>query len=203
MRRPPRAAPLAGLLLVLFWPVTASSTSVEALDEAAIINRSATILWGDCREVEAEWDEGHTRITTRVRFTPREVLKGDAQLSALELKLPGGERDGMAYVVHGMPRFQPGQEVVVCASQRHPRSGVCVPVGLSQGLWRVERAAGESTARRDTRELQLIEPGARGGRAGAVEEVPLTDLLERLRGEVRRQAQETERREQGRREQGQ
>lgn len=189
MRTRPRAAVLLGVLpLVVLWPVPARSTSVEALDEAAIVERSAAILWGDCRSVETEWDEGHTRIYTRVRFVPREVLKGDKQLSELELKLPGGERDGMAYVVHGMPRFEPGQEVVLCASQRHAASGVAVPVGLSQGVWRVRRQAGaDGTARRDTRELQLVEPGVRGGRNGVVEEVPLSSLLERLREQVRRQ----------------
>jgi hypothetical protein len=186
-----RLLALACALLALLWPVAARSTSVEALDEAAVVRRSATVLWGDCTSVQAEWDAGRTRIFTRARFVPREVLKGDPQLSAVELLLPGGELDGKAYVVHGMPRFRPGEELLLCASARHEVSGVTVPVGLSQGVWRVQRAAGApGLARRDTRELQLQEPGVRGGRPGAVEEGPLDALLERLRAEVRRQREE-------------
>lgn len=189
---PPLRALLAATVaaLVILWTSPARSTSVEQLDRAQVVERAAAILWGDCTSVEAEWDESRTRIFTRVRIVPREVLKGDRQLAALELKLPGGERDGKVYVVHGMPRFQPGQELVLCASAPHPKSGVRVPIGLGQGVWQVERRAGAAgLARRDTRELMLMTPGARGGRSGALEELPLSELLERLRGEVARQAE--------------
>ncbi len=176
------------VLFLLLGP--ARSTTVERLPLEALVERSETVAHGDCVAVRTEWDAGRTRIYTRVSIAPREVLKGGAgaDRALLELVLPGGELDGMAYVVHGMPRARVGEELVVFATAAHPRSGVRLPCGLGQGLWTVERAGRAAPAAvRDTRELRLVERGVAGGEAGGVERAPLDDLLARVRAEAARQ----------------
>jgi hypothetical protein len=179
---------LAAALLLSLWPlVEARSTTVEAISEEELVTRAEAIVWGDVVQVRAAW-EGR-RIYTQVEVAPRETLKGQPA-ATVTLKLPGGEVDGVASVIHGMPRFRMGEEVVVHATAAHARSGVRVPVGLGQGVHHVLRPAhGQPTATRDTRDLHLVMPGVAGAQAGAREEVALDDLLGRIRAEVARQQQ--------------
>lgn len=177
----------AFLLLPLLLGLPASSATVERLDHAALTGRAGRILWGDCVATRAEWNAERTRIFTTVRFARREVLKGEDE-AVVEVKLPGGELDGRALVIHGMPRFEPGQEVVLFLTERHPRSGVSLPVGLGQGVFEVDRRGGRAVARRDTRGLELVTPGQPGGGdPGGLEELGLDELLAGTRAEVARQ----------------
>lgn len=180
-----RALTLA-LAIVLLPLSSARSTTVEELDPTELVARSETIVWGDVVSVRSGWDDRHTRIFTHVEVTSREALKGDG--ARLTLKLPGGEADGLVSVIHGMPQFREGEEVVLHLTARHPRSGVCLPVGLGQGVYRVLRPAhGAVTAARDTRELHLVRPGVTGAQPGASTEVELETLLRSIRDEVARQ----------------
>ncbi|MCA8921706.1 MAG: hypothetical protein KDD82_07830 [Planctomycetes bacterium] len=165
-------------------PGAARSTTVEALDEDALLERSACVFWGDCLEARPEWSADRQRIYTRVRFAPREVLKGDPA-PLVELLIPGGELEGKAYVIHGMPTIRAGSEVVLFASHPHPKSKVCVPVGLGQGVYFVNRRADVAQARRDTRDLRVLAQGEARSRPGKLEVVELDALLGRLRSKVR------------------
>ncbi|MBX3465770.1 MAG: hypothetical protein KF878_02595 [Planctomycetes bacterium] len=191
MRRPParRALGCALVLALAFWPTgEARSTTVEALEPEDLVARAEAIVWGDVVAVRADWDERRTRIYTHVEVAPRETLKG-GPAPTVALKLPGGEVDGVVSVVHGVPRFRPGEEVVLHVTAAHARSGVRVPVGLGQGLHRVVRPGhGPAIATRDTRDLHLARPGVAGVQPGARDARPLDDLLQAIRGEVARQA---------------
>jgi len=178
-------------LLILASP--ARSTTVEQLSFERLVERAAVVFHGACTDVRAEWDGTGRRIQTRVTFAPAAVLKGQAG-ERLELVLPGGQRDGLTQVVHGMPRFAVGEEVVVLATAPHRRSGVAIPVGLGQGVYRVDRPAGGApVARRDTRGLHLVDLEAGQAVPGAREALPLGDLLERVRAEVARQRAQRDR----------
>lgn len=186
-RRLTGRALLLALAVVLLPLSSARSTTVEELTAADLVARSEIIVWGDVVSVRSGWDERHTRIFTHVEVTSREALKGDVAL--VTLKLPGGEADGLVSVIHGMPQFRQGEEVVLHLTERHPRSGVRLPVGLGQGVHRVLRPAhGAPTATRDTRELHLVRPGVASGHAGTSTEVELEPLLRSIRDEVARQA---------------
>lgn len=177
---------MLALAVVLLPLSSARSTTVEELTSAELVARSELIVWGDVVSVRSGWDDRRTRIFTQVEVTSREALKGD--VTRVTLKLPGGEADGLVSVIHGMPQFREGEEVVVHLSGRHPRSGVRVPIGLGQGVHRVLRpASGPVMAARDTRELHLVRPGVAGGQPGTTSEVELETLLRSIRDEVARQ----------------
>lgn len=179
---------LAAAAALALLPASGRSTTVERLTPEELVARSAAIVWGDVVSVRAEQAANGKGIFTHVEVAPRETLKG-APAPLESLKLPGGEVGDVAYVVHGVPRFRTGEEVVLLVTDAHPRSGVRVPVGLGQGVHRVSRPAhGPPIAARDTRDLHLVLPGVAGAQPGAREEVVLDDLLRGLRDEVARQA---------------
>ncbi|MEZ6183950.1 MAG: hypothetical protein R3F62_02950 [Planctomycetota bacterium] len=179
-----RACAIVGAALLTSLPLTAGSTTVESLSEEQMLSRSACVFWGDCLDSRPEWSADHQRIYTRVRFAPREMLKGKA-MPLVELLVPGGELDGKAYVIHGMPRIRAGAEVVLFASEPHPKSQVCVPVGLGQGVYFVQRDASVPQAKRDLRDLRVLKPGETQSRPGRLEVVELDALLNRLRVKAR------------------
>lgn len=178
------------LILSLAWLTTAEATSVKRLDQAGLVRHARTIFHGDVVSIRTEWNKARTCIFTVVTFAPREVLKGTRQ-ALVTLKLPGGAKDGKATIVRGVPRFKVGQEVVVFASGRHKKSGVCYPVGLGQGLYRIDRRGRTGPrVRRDTRALRIVE--LRKGKKpkvtrGKLEVGKLDPLLEAIRAEVAKQ----------------
>src|SRR5690606_10553879 len=103
-----RRALVAALLLSLWPSLEARSTTVEALGPEDLVERAEAVVWGDVVQVRAV-REGR-RIYTHVEVAPREVLKGQPA-ATVDLKLPGGEVDGVVSVYHGMPRFDLGEEV--------------------------------------------------------------------------------------------
>jgi hypothetical protein len=79
-------------------------------------------------------------IETWVRLRVIEGLKGTGKRSRLTLRLPGGISGTRVSLVHGTPRFEAGETVVVFATPT--RSGALTVTGLFQGKYRVESEAG-------------------------------------------------------------
>lgn len=183
MRKPLLALLAAAALVVALPARPAFSTSVEALSPEELVERAQTIVWGDCISVRPEWNRNRTKILTRVQLASREVLKGE-RAPTVEVLLPGGELDGMAYVIHGMPRFRQGQEAIVHLTAPHAATGIRVPVGLGQGVHTVVRVGARPLVRRDMRDLNLVLRGQPGGLQGGLDEEPLDDMLIRVRSLV-------------------
>lgn len=187
----PRAIWFSALLATLLLALPAHATAVKKLSDADLVRDAKLIARAECLSVTTEWCRARRRILTRVRFSISETLKGSEQ-TAVEVLLPGGERDGMSYVVHGMPEFRAGEEVVLFLTGTHRKSGICLPVGLGQGLYRIKREEGKKAAAlRDTRSLLLVESG-QSPRKGRLERVDLDELLSTVKAEVARQKAEKE-----------
>lgn len=189
LRPSPRAlAWLLALVACCLVASPASATAVKELSDAELVANAKLIGRVECVATSTEWCAAGKRILTRVRFVVREVYKGDAQLRDLEILLPGGERDGLSYAVHGIPQFREGEEAVIFLTGQHPKSKICLPVGLGQGLYRVHRRAGKpAEAVRDTRGLLLVGEGKQKPRPGKLERVDLDELLAEVRAEVAKQ----------------
>jgi hypothetical protein len=177
---------LGAVLGAVVLAAVASASSVEALSDQELVSRARVVVHATVTRVTAEWDDKHTRVFTVVELTPLETLKGDAA-PVVSLRLPGGTKDGIVTLVHGMPKFDEGEEVVLFVSEVHPATGVCVPVGLGQGKWKVDRdEAGRRIARRSLGGAKVI---AKEGEAApeVATERELEDLLRTIRTEVARQ----------------
>jgi hypothetical protein len=159
----------------------APASTVEPLTLDGLVRNAERVVHGDVASVRVELGRDRRPLTI-VEIAPRETLKGAQGM--LVLRLPGGEVNGVAMIVHGMPAFRRGEEVVVAATAPHERSGVRVPVGLALGKWSVGR---DGIARREVGAIDVARERGRAGPQPRAQE-PLDELLRELRAAVAREA---------------
>jgi len=159
-------------LLLLCAPLGA--TTLVRYDLAGLTRNAACVFVGTCKEVSGELIDG--RPYTRFRFAVDQVVKGQAP-AELEVRLPGGEQQGVRVHLAGMPQFAPGEEVVLFLTEADPQ-GHAWPVGLGQGKFRVARDAAAKP-----RVFQQPGGAALYGAAGAeiLNGMPLEEFLARVR----------------------
>jgi hypothetical protein len=91
--------------------------------------------------VDAQWTDDRGSIETIVTLEVKSYLKG-ALGAALRFRVPGGELGRFRSIVVGAPEFAVDQHVVVFLGARGP--SVPYVLGLSQGVFRLARAADDS-----------------------------------------------------------
>ena len=142
MSRYSRAMLLALVALALAPHVAA--TTVEPLDDSALVERSAVIARVVVTSARAE------RVGRRVlTFYEVDVVDtwhardaAGAQVKRTVVALPGGVVDGIGQLVPGTPRLQVGKQYVLCLGDDNGPSGARGVVGLWQGAFGVVDAAG-------------------------------------------------------------
>jgi hypothetical protein len=119
------------------------------------------------------WDAGE--IWTFTSFEVREAWKG-APPETITVRLLGGTFGDLESSVSGVPRFQPGEDVVLFL-ERTSRSDFSV-VSWEQGTFRIRRDArtGEQIATQDTASFATFDTRTRRFQADGIRNVPL-DLL--------------------------
>ncbi len=93
---------------------------------------------------------------TRVNFNIIEVLRGpQADRSKLSVVFPGGRSGERIARIPGMPQFKMGEEVVVLLESTG--EGRFIPIGLEQGVFRIENKNGERTVHRNMGSLHFVK----------------------------------------------
>jgi hypothetical protein len=89
------------------------------------------------------WTEDHRRLVTLVEMDVLERWKGETgkRLTVLQL---GGEKDGIGQRVEGVLSLATGEELVLFLERQ---GGLYRVVGLSEGIYRVERPSGAGLPR--------------------------------------------------------
>ncbi len=126
--------------LVLALP--ARATVVIPADLGELSRDALAIARGRVTAVGAQWTEDRGTIETIVTLEVESYLKGSLG-SMLRFRVPGGELGRFRSIVVGAPEFAVDQRVVVFLGARGPS----VPhlLGMSQGVFRVSRAADNSS----------------------------------------------------------
>jgi hypothetical protein len=122
------------------------STLAELVDEAHVIVR-AHVAYVDDRAGESSG-----AFRTRIGFEVAETVKGEAA-ETIETVVPGGSVGAYSSYIPGLPRFTPGQEVVIMIE--HTPGGDTF-AGLAQGVFTVDRLNGQALVRRDMSELHFV-----------------------------------------------
>ena len=133
------AAALVAVVLGSHASVWAVDVLPLAFDD--VIARAARIVHGTVRAVASGRDADGVPATW-ITVDVVESLKGDAGAS-LTIKQLGVDEplaDGTLLRVPGIPRYRPGEEIVVFLHEPS-RRGFTSPVGLGQGLYRTEPAS--------------------------------------------------------------
>lgn len=176
------------VIAVLGAPAVSAATQVFALDLDTMVDTASVACWGTVTSVTSARADG--RIETTVVVQPSEVLKRDEAQRAGEpvsFVIPGGVVGRMGQWVPGVPRFQPGMEVVLLL-ERQRVTGRLLLVGLPQGRYVVERRTTPEIpeAVSDRSGVGLLTRGKDGRLESApdaarLDRRPLGDLLSRIR----------------------
>ena len=132
---------LLSLLLLLLCAAPAAATVYVPADFGEMVTTSTFIVHGRVLDVRAEPTFDRTRIATYVTVAVDQPLKGRAGES-VTFRVPGGQVGRYRRVIVGAPQFARGDEVVVFLTSRGP--SIPYIFGLSQGVFRVSRAAGRA-----------------------------------------------------------
>lgn len=167
---------------ILALPLTAGATTVLKLPLEEMARRADLVVRAQVREAQVAQDDQGLPTHTVVVLDVLEVMKGQPTSPVLRLALPGGQNAAGFRNVHGMPGFDPGEEVVLLLERT---SVGWIPMGLSEGKYTVRRDVGDvPRAVRRVDLLRLVPDSA--GRPMHLEGNALDDdlSLEELRGAV-------------------
>lgn len=166
MRLPAALAFLSVSLLALgiAWRAAADSVveagTVQRLEIEELLGQCDQAFEGRVQNIRVV-EAGPKRIETEITFSVSKRYWGSAGREFV-LRLPGGVLpDGRGLVLPGLPRFAPGEELLLflsAESRLHTR----MPVGLAQGRFRIEaKPGGVKRLVREQDELEFFDPKTR------------------------------------------
>jgi hypothetical protein len=112
------------------------------MDVAALTRAASDVVRARVTSSRCAWTEDHRRLVTFVEMEVLEGWKGPAPATLTVLQ-PGGERDGIGQRVAGVASLNAGEELVLFLERQGQLHRI---VGLSQGVYRVQRTADGSAA---------------------------------------------------------
>lgn len=172
MKRALLSFSLLSLPLVMLVSTVMATTYAE-LSFEAMVEKSELAFYGTVTTVEVEEREGEP--WTVVTFAVSEGLKGELGES-YAMSFYGGQASAeLNWMVTAMPRFTPGETVIVLAYEAPYYSSI---VGFNQGLWRLGTRGFEDERGRLLSLNEAGEPVLDG--EGASNEDVLAALRERL-----------------------
>lgn len=172
---------LAVLATVLVATVS-HATTMLSLELESLIDTSDAVARVRVERTQAMWSADGSRIVTEVTLAVLDGWKGGAK-QTVTVFLPGGVVGRVGQRVDGVPRLEPGSELIVFLEARGDRF---VLTGLSQGVFAVVRTNGGTLAKQQSLEARYVDE-----RTGVVvEKKPLAlevdalkrRVLERLQG---------------------
>jgi hypothetical protein len=154
---------LGPLLALLAWQFPLGSQSdVDAgtalrLDVPELAQRAELVLEGRVQSATALVGASGL-IETEYRIHVQRTFEGEHQDSR-DVRLPGGVLpNGNGLMLPGMPTLWPGEDVILFLTGPSS-SGVRMPVGLSQGKFRVEtNLSGQKQVSRRHGSLSVVDP---------------------------------------------
>lgn len=175
MKRQAALLPFAvGFLLTL--PVSRATTlermSVERMSQAA-----KAIARVRCVSNVTVWQRGE--IWTLTTFSLEQAWRGalEAEITVRSL---GGTLGDVTSTVSGVPRFRPGEEVVLFL-EPDPYGDYFV-VSWQQGTFRIhrDRRTSDETVAQDTASYAVLDPRTRRMETSGIARMPLTDFRDRV-----------------------
>jgi hypothetical protein len=156
---------------------TLARMSVEQMSQAAQV-----IVRARCMENAVSWDAGE--IWTLTSFDVEEVWRGSTA-ARITVRLLGGRVGNLTSSVSGIPRFRPGEEVVLFleATQR----GDFSVVSWEQGTFRIgsDVATGRERVTQGTASFATFDPSTRNFEATGIKNMPVETLRARVAAALR------------------
>lgn len=167
------------LLTALLAPGLAGATVARALDLEGLAVRADEVIRGTVVDQRSRWDEDGRLIVTEVEVLVDGCLKGACEAELVTVRTLGGTIGDLTMQVHGVARYDLGEEVLLYLERPDPERALRRTVGMAQGKFRLVWEDGQALAVRDTAGLRFIGPG--GFTAVSLDHLPLVTLTEGLR----------------------
>jgi hypothetical protein len=173
MKIPMRHFILMQVFAALLMCLPAAATTLERMSVARMARTAPVIIRARCLASSTGWDAGE--IWTLTVFETQEIWKGVAP-PRVTVRLIGGRWGNLNSSVSGVPRFKPGEEIVLFLEPT-PRGDFSV-VSWAQGTFRMHRdpRTGEERITQDTAAFPTFDPRTRRFEPSGVRWWPLDNL---------------------------
>jgi hypothetical protein len=164
------------VLCVAALAATAGATTIARMDLRQLAAASRVVVRARCLGNESRWEEGE--IWTFSRFVTLETFKGSPQ-AEFTVRLIGGQVGGIESIVADVPRFVPGEEVILFLD---PAAGGGYSVtAWEEGTFRVTRdAGGHGFVTQEMAAEQIHDRGARRLRRENIRRMPLSAFRQKV-----------------------
>jgi hypothetical protein len=167
-------------VLLVCAAVPGSATTLERMSVAKMTRAAELVVRAQCIGNSAAWDGGE--IWTFTSFTVEDSWKGAPSGAAQQLtvRLLGGSVGNLSSTVSGVPRFRPGEEVILFL-QSTARGDYSI-VSWVQGTFRIHRDArsGAELVVQDTAAFDTYDPATRQFDAEGIRNLPVGTLRLRV-----------------------
>jgi hypothetical protein len=178
---------LMALAVLLLGSVPANSTTLVRMSVAQMTRAAQLVVRARCVNNSTAWDHGE--IWTFSTFAVEETWKHSAAAAAnanlnsyLTVRLLGGTVGNLNSVISGVPRFTPGEEVVLFL-ERSPNGDYSV-VSWVQGTFRIheDSRTGQRIAEQDTASFDTYDPTTHSFRSAGLRSVSIENLRALVQG---------------------
>ena len=170
---------LSGLITLgaLLTNAPANSTTLVRMSVAQMTQAAQLVARVRCVSNSTGWDAGE--IWTSTSFAVEETWKGSPSAnsnSTLTVRLLGGTVKNLTSAVSGIPRFVPGEEVILFLEPA--THGDYSVVSWIQGTFRIRRdlRTSRQIAIQDTASFDTFDPAARQFQATGLSNIAVEDL---------------------------
>ena len=169
-------------LLVLALSGAAQATTLLRMSVEQMTGKAQAIVRARCLGNSTRWEEGE--IWTFASFDVKEAWLG-ATAPRITVRLLGGRAGDLTSSVSGVPRFQPGEEVILFLEPTG--RGDFSVVSWQQGTFRIRRGAspGGEAVTQDTAASSTFDPAAQRFAAGGIRSMPLGAFRARVQAALR------------------
>jgi hypothetical protein len=142
---------------VLSFCSAATATTLQRMSVAKMSNAAHAIVRARCVANSTRWDAGE--IWTFTTFDVEETWKSSTR-GRITVRLLGGEVGNLKSTVSGVPRFAPGEELVLFLERT--AAGDFSVLSWVQGTFRIghDRAMNEEIVTQDTAAFAILNPAS-------------------------------------------
>lgn len=168
--RSPRIAGCFVLLLAIGIHGRATATTLAHMSIEKMSRTAPLIVRTRCISNSTGWDAGE--VWTFTNFEVEETWKGSAP-ARIEVRLLGGRLNRITSSVSGIPRFRPGEEVILFLEPTG--RGDFSVMSWEQGTFRIRRdvRSGEGSVTQDTASFATFDPATHRFEINGIRNLPL------------------------------
>jgi hypothetical protein len=160
--------------ILVAGPFAARATTLLRMSLEQLSQTAKVIVRAQCVRSATVWDTGE--IWTVTTFRAEEIWRGSIAATQFQVRLIGGRAGNFTSSVSGVPRFRPGEDVLLFLEET-PRGDFTV-VSWEQGTFRIGRGgaqAGESVTQ-DTAAFATFDPATRRFESSGIRRLALANF---------------------------